>query len=264
MINVLAISFSSSTAAATGQVTLWPVDFTLASYRYVASKKEFMTSLGISFQRLFLGVTINMVLTILAAYPLSKEKSVFKLRSFYTWFFIITILFSGGLVPGYMAVRNYGLLDSIWVLVLPTAVPVFNIILLMNFFRQLPKEIEEAAIIDGAGQWFIMWRMFVPLSKPAIATLILFCAVNHWNSWFDGLLFMNSPSRYPLQSYLQTVIISRDLTMVNLSTARDLMEISDRTARSAQVFIGSIPILMVYPFLQKYFTKGLVLGSVKG
>ena len=264
LINVLSISFSSKAAAATGMVKLWPIDFTLASYKYVLSKHEFIASLMVSFERLFLGVLVNMILTVLVAYPLSKDKKVFRSRSFYTWFFLITVLFSGGLIPGYITIKTYGLLDKIWALVLPTAVPVFNVILLMNFFRELPKEIEEAAYLDGAGQWYTMWRIFVPLSKPALATLVLFSAVGHWNSWFDGILFMNSPTNYPLQTYLQTVIINRDLTMVNASTMKDLAEISDRTAKAAQVFIGSLPILLVYPFLQKYFTKGLVLGSVKG
>ena len=163
-----------------------------------------------------------------------------------------------------MVMKNYGLIDSIWVLILPTAVPVFSIILLMNFFRELPKEIEEAAFLDGASQWYTLWRIYVPLSKPALATLVLFSAVNHWNAWFDGMLFMNSPNNYPLQTYLQTVIISRDLSIVNSNTLSELAKISDRTTKAAQVFIGAIPILLVYPFLQRYFTKGLVLGSVKG
>lgn len=264
LINILAISFSSKAAAATGQVKLWPIDFTLASYKYVLSKKEFLTSLMVSFKRLILGVSVNMILTVLVAYPLSKEKSAFRARSFYTWFFLITILFSGGLIPGYITVKYLGLLDKIWALIIPGAVPVFNVILLMNFFRELPREIEEAAFLDGASHWYTLWKIFIPLSKPALATLVLFCAVNHWNSWFDGILFMNSPTRYPLQSYLQTVIINRDLSMMNASTLTELKEISDRTAKAAQVFIGSLPILLVYPFLQKYFTKGLVLGSVKG
>lgn len=264
LINVLAISLSSRSAASAGLVKLLPVEFTLSSYKYVLSKSEFVASLIVSFKRLILGVTVNMLLTILIAYPLSKDRDAFKSRSFYTWFFLITILFSGGLVPGYMAIKSYGLLDSIWALVLPGAVPVFNVVLLMNFFRELPKEIEEAALLDGAGQWYIMWKFFVPLSKPALATLVLFCAVGHWNSWFDGILYMNSPNNYPLQSYLQTVIINRDLTRVNASNMQQMAEISDRTAKAAQVFIGSLPILAVYPFLQKYFTKGLVMGSVKG
>lgn len=264
LINVLSVSFSSKAAASTGLVKLWPIDFTLASYRYVLSKHEFIASLIVSFERLFLGLAVNMVLTVLVSYPLSKDKKDFKFRSVYTWFFLITILFNGGLIPGYMALKSYHMLDTIWALVIPTAVPVFNVILLMNFFRELPKEIEEAAFLDGASQWYILWKIFIPLSKPALATLVLFSAVGHWNSWFDGILFMNSPKHYPLQSYLQTVIINRDLTMMSANTMKDLAEISDRTTKAAQVFIGAIPILLCYPFLQKYFTKGLVLGSVKG
>jgi putative aldouronate transport system permease protein len=134
----------------------------------------------------------------------------------------------------------------------------------MNFFRELPKELEEAAFLDGAGHWDILWRVYVPLSKPALATLILFCAVFHWNSWFDGILYMNRPAHYPLQSYLQTVIINRDLTSLASGSLQDLALISERTTKASQVFIGAIPILLVYPFLQPYFVKGMVLGSVKG
>lgn len=264
LINVLAVSFSSASAATAGLVKLWPVEFTFSSYKYVLAKHEFLSAIWISVQRLVLGVVINMLLTILVAYPLSKSKQVFRRRSIYTWFFLISIIFNGGLIPGYMVMKNYGLIDSLWVLILPTAVPVFSIILLMNFFRELPGEIEEAAFLDGASQWYTLWKIYVPLSKPALATLILFSAVYHWNSWFDGLLFMNSPGNYPLQTYLQTVIISRDLSIVNSNTLSELAQISDRTTKSAQVFVGAIPILLVYPFLQRYFTKGLVLGSVKG
>jgi putative aldouronate transport system permease protein len=264
MINVLAVSFSSSAAATAGYVKLWPVEFTLSSYRYVLSKAEFLRALVVSVERLGLGVIVNMLLTILIAYPLSKNSREFKGRSAYTWYFMVTILFTGGLVPGYMALTAYGLIDSLWALVLPGAVQVFNVIILMNFFRQLPKEIEEAAFIDGAGHWYTLFKIYVPLSVPALATLILFSAVGHWNSWFDGLLFMNDPKHYPLQSYLQTVIIARDLTMVNSGDIAELAKVNDRTAKAAQIFIGALPILVVYPFLQRYFTTGIVLGSVKG
>jgi putative aldouronate transport system permease protein len=236
----------------------------VASYRYALSKSEFIVAMGVSVKRLLLGVSVNMLLTILVAYPLSKNKSGFKARSFYTWFFLITILFNGGLIPTYMAINTYGLIDSIWALVLPMAVPVFHVVILMNFFRELPKELEEAAFLDGAGHWDILWRVYVPLSKPALATLILFCAVFHWNSWFDGILYMNRPAHYPLQSYLQTVIINRDLTSLASGSLQDLALISERTTKASQVFIGAIPILLVYPFLQPYFVKGMVLGSVKG
>ena len=267
MINVLAVSFSSSTAATAGIVKLWPVQFTLKSYQYALGKPEFVRSFVVSVVRLVVGVTINMGLTIVAAYPLSKDRRVFGWRGFYVWFFFLTLLFSGGLIPWYMTISALRLTNTIWALVLPGAVPVFNVILLLNFYRTLPQALEEAAYVDGAGEWQILWRIVVPISTPALATLVLFCAVGHWNSWFDGLILMSSPNNYPLQSYLQTVVVSRDMTLYQHATKEQLemlKVISDRTTKASQIFIATIPILAVYPFLQRYFVKGLVLGSVKG
>ena len=163
-----------------------------------------------------------------------------------------------------MVVRYLGLRDNILALILPGAVPVYFMILLMNFFRELPQEIEEAAYIDGAGYWTSLWKIYIPLSKPALATVTLFIVVGHWNSWFDGLIYMNSMENYPLQSYLQTTVIGVDFNRASLSNLASLAEVSDRTFKAAQVFVGSLPILIVYPFLQPFFIKGLVLGSVKG
>jgi putative aldouronate transport system permease protein len=267
IINVLAISFSSSTAASSGIVKLWPVDFNLKSYEYALSKPQFLTAFVVTLQRVGLGVLINMLLTILAAYPLSKERRDLYGRGFYAWFFFLTMIFSGGLIPWYMTIKQLGLIDSVWALVLPGAVPVFNVIILLNFFRQLPKEINESAIMDGAGHWTILWRMYIPLSKPSLATLVLFTCVTHWNSWFDGMILMNSPHGYPLQTYLQSIIVSRDMSLFTSASKEQLQElalISDRTLKASQIFIAAAPLLLLYPFLQKYFMKGLVLGSVKG
>ncbi len=264
LVHILAISFSSSWAASANVVTFWPVDITTMAYRYVAAKREFLSSLLVSVERTALGTAVNMALTVLVAYALSKEKTSFKMRDVYSWFFVITILFSGGLIPWYMTIKSYGLINSIWALILPSAVPVFNVIMLMNFFRQLPREIEESAFMDGASHWTIMLRMYLPLSTPALATLVLFALVFHWNSWFDGLILINQPERMPLQSYLQTVVIARDTRMVSVASLKMLAKINDRTAKSAQIFLGALPILCVYPFLQKYFMKGMVLGSIKG
>lgn len=264
IVNILAVSFSASSAVGSGMVKLWPVGFNTDSYRYVLGKPEFMASFLISVKRVLVGVPFNMLLTILIAYPLSKDRSQFKWRSPYVWFFVITILFSGGLVPWYLTIKATGLIDSFWALILPGAVPIFNVILLLNFFRSLPKEIEEAAVIDGANVWTTLWRMYVPLSAPAIATLVLFCIVTHWNSWFEGLMLMNDPSHYPLQSYLQTVIVGRDMTLTSSADWRSMINVSDRTTKAAQVFVAAVPVMLVYPFLQKYFTEGIVLGSVKG
>lgn len=262
-IHMIALSFSSASAATAGVVRLWPVDFTLASYINVLSKPQFIHSFGISVERLVLGSAINMILTILVAYPLSKEGKHLYGRTVYVWFFVLTMLFSGGLIPSYMMVKNTHLLDTIWALVLPNAVPVFNVVLLLNFFRSLPKELDESAKIDGAGPWTSLWRITVPLSKPALATLTLFCMVTHWNSWFDGLIYMNNPAHYPLQSFMQTVVIQRNTTMLRPDDIKLLALISDRTNNAAQIFLATLPILLVYPFLQRFFIHGIVMGSLK-
>ncbi|RAV23154.1 carbohydrate ABC transporter permease [Paenibacillus contaminans] len=263
LVHVFAVSLSANHAASAGIVKLWPVDFNTTSYSYVLGKEEFIRSLLVSVKRVILGTTVNMLMIVLLAYPLSKESTKFKSRTWYVWTFVITILFSGGLIPYYMMIKATGLLDSIWALVIPGAVPVFSVILLLNFFRGLPKELEEAAFIDGAGHFTTLFRIFLPLSTPALATLLLLTMVGHWNSWFDGLIFMNSPEHYPLQSYLQTIVIQKDFSTLTDLNSEALRQISDRTVKAAQIFMGALPVLVVYPFLQKYFMKGIVLGSVK-
>lgn len=264
LIHIVAVSFSSSAAASAGYVKLWPVDFTLASYEYAASRSEFWQSMLVSLKRIAIGTPLNLLLTILIAYPLSKESYALKFRLVYAWIFFLTMLFNGGLIPWYITVKQLGLLDTIWALVLPTAVPVFSVVLLLNFFREVPKELEEAALIDGSNHWTTLWRIYVPISKPALATLVLFSMVEHWNNWFDGLLMMGDPANYPLQSYIQTIVIQQNLSNMSRDEMLNLALISDRTLKASQIFLGSLPIIMVYPFLQKYFVKGIVLGSVKG
>ncbi|OUS70591.1 ABC transporter permease [Paenibacillus sp. MY03] len=264
LVHILAVSLSSSAAVTAGWVKFWPVEPTLSSYQYVLSRFDYWSSMLVTFQRVLLGGALNLLITILVAYPLSKESSGFRSRTMYAWLFFFTMLFSGGLIPWYMIIKELNLLDSIWALVLPGAVPIFNIVLLLNFFRQLPKEMEEAAFVDGAGHWTVLWRIFVPVSLPAMATVTLFAVVWHWNSWFDGLILMNRPEHYPLQSYLQTVIVQRDISFLQHLDRSQLAIVSDRTIKSAQILIATLPIVIVYPFLQRYFVKGMVIGSVKG
>jgi putative aldouronate transport system permease protein len=264
LLHILAISLSSATAAAAGAVKLWPVEFSAASYQHVLSMPQFLASFGVSFQRVVLGTALNLLLTMLIAYPLSKETKDFSWRTVYVWAFVLTILFSGGLIPWYMTIKATGLLDTIWALLLPGAVPVFNVILLLNFFRGLPKEVEESARMDGAGHWTVLWKIFLPLSLPAMATITLFSMVGHWNSWFDGLILMNRPEHWPLQSFLQTLVIQVDPRLLTEDDAQKLALISNRTIHSAQIFVAALPILLVYPFLQRFFIKGITLGSVKG
>lgn len=263
MLNVLAVSFSKNAPAEAGLVWFWPVDFTTKSYAYALSQHEFLNSLGITLQRVGFGVVLIMFVTIITAYPLSKESIRFKSRTVYVWIFVFTMLFNGGLIPGYLVVKETGLLNTIWALIVPDLVAVFNIVLLLNFFRGIPKELEEAATMDGAGAWTTLWRVYVPLSTPALATLTLFVAVSQWNQWFDGMIYMKTPDRYPLSTYLQTVVIKTDADLASVVDADLLEQISGRTTRAAQVFLGAAPILLLYPFLQKYFVKGIVLGSVK-
>jgi len=196
-------------------------------------------------------------------------KQQFRGRNVISWFFVLTILFNGGLIPSYMMVRYTGILDTLWALVLPGALPVFSMLVVMNYMRGLPIELSEAAYIDGATHIQTLIRIILPVSTPTLATVTLFAFVGHWNSWFDGMIYMNSTDNYPLQSYLQTIIINPE---VFFRTSYTLMEelrayievVSARTSSAAQLFLATIPILMVYPFLQRYFTTGLVIGSVKG
>ena len=264
ILHTLALSLSSASAASSGRVTIWPVEFTLQSYQFVLENPAFGRSFLISLERVLAGTLVNMTLTILVAYPLSRTKKDFSARDFFAWFFLITVLFSGGLIPWYMVIRQTGLIDNFWALIIPGALPVFNVILLANSFRNVPRELEEAAAMDGAGTWTILFKILLPLSLPVLATVTLFVAVAHWNAWFDGLILMNNPARYPLQSYLQTIIVNPDPRMLSERDLALLQLISNRTTRAAQIFIAMIPILAIYPFLQRYFTTGVKLGSVKG
>jgi len=263
ILHILSISFSSGSAASAGKVLLWPVEFTPAAYQNVFGKPEYLRAFWVTIQRVVLGTAISMFLTILTAYPLSKETHQFGMRTFYAWIFVFTILFNGGLIPWYMTIKAVGLIDSIWALVLPGAVQVFNIILLLNFYRNLPKELEESSRIDGAGHFTTLWKIYAPLSLPALATTGLFTIVWHWNSWFDGMILMNHPDHYPLQTFLQSIIIKMDLRFLKSQDIELMQKLSDRTSKAAQIFVAAFPILVIYPVLQRFFIKGIVMGSVK-
>lgn len=264
IIHIVSMSFSASTAVSAGKVTLAPVEFTLKSYEYVLKKEEFWRAFQISLVRVVLGVAINMLMVVFAAFPLAKTKQEFCARNVFVWFFMITMLFSGGMIPTFMVVKYTGLLNTIWSLVIPGAVPVFNVVLMMNFFKAVPKELEESAFMDGAGYFRILFRIYLPVSLPALATLVVFSLVTHWNSWFDGMIYMSEARNYPMQTYLQSIMVNPATRMMTKAQANLLRLISDRTLKAAQIVIATVPILMVYPFLQKYFVAGMTLGSVKG
>ena len=259
LINLLAISFSGKAAANSGIVTFWPVDPTILAYQKTLQNSNFVRSLEISFARTLLGTLLSMFVITTAGYALSKD---FRGRTPLMWFFVFTMLFGGGLIPSYMVNTSLGLKNNFLVYILPGAFSCYNLILIMNFFRSIPKALEEAALIDGASFFDVLLKIFLPLSKAGLATVALFTMVGHWNEWFTGILYMSDTKNYPLASFLQVIVVQgnqQDLALDPTSAAA----MSERTIKASQIFIGVLPILLVYPFLQKYFVKGMIVGAVK-
>ena len=264
IVHTLATSFSSRAAVISGRVGLLPVGFSTIAYERILDDSMFIQSFKNSVVRVILGGGINLVLTILTAYPLSRSRERFPQRNIYMWYIVFSMLFAGGIIPSYLLIKNLGLLDTIWVLVLPGALPIFNMLVLMNYFRGLPSEIEEAAVIDGASAWVMMVKIMVPLAIPSIATVTLFSIVNHWNAFFDGVIYINSGTKKPLQTYLQSLVIDQSQFMNMTAEERQrLEELTSKNFNAAKLLVSMIPILAVYPFLQRFFVTGLVLGSVK-
>ena len=259
------ISVSSKEAVDAGQVLLFPIGFNFGSYKLIMRDSAFFSSVMVSLKRVVLGTLLSMTCMILMAYPLSKTKRHFKARNICMWILVFVMLFNGGTIPWYMTVRYYGLIDTIWSLILSGSLPVFNIFLIVSFFRQLPSDLEEAAIMDGAGPWTILWRIFVPCSIPVLATVCLFVSVGYWNEYFQGLLFINTPANYPLQTYIKQIVvkIAADVSYTT-EQYQEMTQNSNRALDAAKVFISMIPMLMVYPFIQRYFVTGITLGAVKG
>ena len=260
-----AISFSNPHAVALGQVTLWPVDFTTGAYEYILKDGSIVRAFINSFIQVGLGTAVNLLFIVLTAYPLSRDSRQLFGRNVYMAFFFLTTLISGGMIPGYLVTVKMGLKNSIWALIIPTALPVGNMILQMNFIRNLPKELEESARIDGANELQVMWKILLPLLKPSLATVALFCIVRRWNQWMPATLYLDDRNLHPLSTYIRSTIVNFQAL---LEGSGEYLQIVDdlnlETGRAATLFIGALPVMIVYPFLQKYFTKGLTIGSVKG
>lgn len=264
LLNVVALSFSGKEAAIAGKVSFWPVDPTFASYEYLLQDNRFFTAFGVSVQRVIVGGVINLALSLCMAYSLSMDTRRFPSRNRYMWLLIFCMLFNAGVVPWYFAVRYTGIMDTIWALVLPGAVPVFNVILLMNFFRNLPSAVRESAELDGAGEFNMLLKIYIPLATPSISTITLFSVVGHWNNFFDGMLLINTSSKVPLQTYIQALTIrTSDMSTLGLSAEQMIAVMSQRTFNAAKIVVSTVPILLIYPFMQRYFIAGITLGSVK-
>lgn len=266
LLHVLALSFSDNAAVTANAVGLIPKGFNIESYRYIFNNQQFFISAWISIKRVVLGTALNLFMIIITAYPLAQPDQVLKGRRFIAWYLIFTTLFGGGLIPTYLLIRDLHMLDTFAVLIVPGALSVFNAIMLMNYIKGLPNEIFESAKMDGAGHITILYKMVVPLSVPCLATLTLFSMVGHWNEWFSATIYINDSADWPLQSLMRTLInqsqdIERLLESQQFEQAKLL---SNKSLQSAQIIFSTLPILLAYPFLQKYFVKGIVVGAVKG
>ncbi|WP_411350136.1 carbohydrate ABC transporter permease [Paenibacillus sp. WLX2291] len=261
LIYVLSGSFTSDAELAVKKIVLIPTNLTLDSYRYILSSGVIFTSLLRSIEITVIGTAINIFMTALMAYPLSRR--TLRGRSLIMKLVIFTMVFNGGMIPTYMVVKNLGMLNSYWSLWLPGAILAFNLILMKNFFQELPDGIEEAAKIDGCNDLQILFRMALPLSMPSIAALTLFYAVTNWNSYFNALMYIQDSDKWPIQVWLrQIVILSQAGFDANASTSGFVQP--PETTKLAVIAVATVPILCVYPFLQKYFAKGITLGSMKG
>ncbi|MEF2245959.1 MULTISPECIES: carbohydrate ABC transporter permease [unclassified Paenibacillus] len=264
-INLIAKSLSSEAAVLSGRVNLLPVDIQFGTYKYVASNAMFLNALKVSVFITVVGTLLALFMTALAAYPLSKVR--LRGRTFFIIMYIFTMLFSGGLIPTYLLMRSIGLVDQLPVLFLPAMISVYNMLIIKSYFENLPDSLEESAKLDGASNLTILWRITIPLSLPVLATIALFYAVQFWNDYFASLIYINSPSLKPLQLYLKELFVTssdaflRSGNQINVEAA---MNASPQSIQAASIILATLPILIVYPFLQKYFVKGVLIGSVKG
>lgn len=259
---IFAVSFSSLHEYMSSDLLLWPNEWVLDSYRYIFASKSFIRSLGLTIFITVIGTLVNLMFTSAMAYGLTRKLPG---QSFMLFLVLFTVLFSAGMIPTYMIVKETGLLDSLWALIIPSAIAPFNLIVMRQFFLGIPEELNEAAYIDGANELNTFFKVILPLSKPALATFCLFYAVGHWNNYFAGILYLNDPTLWPIQVILRQIVLLND-PMNSLGSVTMIMENPPppETIQMAATLVATLPILIVYPFLQKHFAKGVMIGSVKG
>ncbi|GAA0393670.1 carbohydrate ABC transporter permease [Paenibacillus motobuensis] len=260
---LVAQSFSSEAAVYAGKVSFYPVEFTSQTYRVILSKPDFFRYYGNTILYSVVGTLISVAATAIMAYPLSKDK--LRMNKFFIPFVIFTMYFGGGLIPNYILIaKTLAMRDTIWAIVIPGAISAFNVILMKTFFASLPNEVEEAAKVDGLDVFGIFLKITLPLSKPILATIMLFVIVGLWNSWFGPSLYLQSKDKWPVALYLRQLIENAiSPTEVGATTADQQSQIA-ATVKSAAMVLTSLPIICVYPFVQKYFVQGMMIGSVKG
>ncbi|UVI32809.1 carbohydrate ABC transporter permease [Paenibacillus spongiae] len=262
-VNTFANAFSSSHAIQAGKVVLWPVDFQIDAMKSVFWDDNVIRSLFVTIFVTVVGTAINMVFTILMAYPLSRRDLVG--RKYFLNYMIFTMMFGGGLIPSYLLIKNLGMLNTLWAIMIPGAISAFNVIIMKSFFQNMPDELREAAIIDGCGNMRYLLRIVLPLSGAVMATIGLFYAVGHWNSYMGAVIMIDDPDLYTLQVRLRNILLLSQLdTSLEVMQQEGKLQVIEESLKAATAVFATVPILIVYPFLQKYFVKGSFLGSVKG
>ena len=261
---VFARATSSGTAINAGRVIFWPIDFNLYAFRSILAHPNFMIAYRNTLIYTTLGTIFTMVVTLLAAYPLSKMGLTG--RKFFMFFFILTMFFNGGLIPNFVLITSLGMLNTLWAIVVPTAFSQFFIILAMGSVQALPIELEESAVMDGLNPWQTLFFIILPLLKPAMATIALFAALNFWNDWFNAMIYLHSNARFPVTLLLRNIMMGGEITAAHVDTgpggAAGFMNIV--ALRSAAIILVMLPITALYPFLQRFFVKGMLIGSIKG
>ncbi|MDQ0898760.1 carbohydrate ABC transporter permease [Paenibacillus sp. V4I7] len=260
-INLIAKSLSSEAAVVSGMVTFYPIDFQIGTYKYVASNSLFLNAFMVSITVTLVGSLLALFMTTLAAYPLSKPR--LRGRKFFIIMYLFTMLFSGGLIPTYLLMHKLNLIDKLPVLFLPLMINVYNMLIVKSYFESLPDSLEESAKMDGASNMTILARIILPLSMPVLATIALFYAVTFWNDYFTSLIYINSADMKPLQLYLKELFVSSTDAFMRTNVDASL-NVSPQSIQAASIILATLPIILVYPFLQKYFVKGVLVGSVKG
>lgn len=262
-IHVIAASFSTPELLTTAGFVLWPVGFSLETYHYIFSTGTVFQCLGNTIFITVAGTAVNMIMTVLMAYPLAHNYLPGK--KVINFLVVFTMMFSGGMIPNYLIVRGLGLINSYWSVILPGAINAFNLIVLRNFFAQIPASLEESARMDGCNEFRILVQIILPLSMASLATITLFYAVAHWNSFQQPLLYLNDSEKWPIQILLrQMVILASGAGLGDSGAMEESYVVPQQSVRMAVIVVSTVPILVVYPFLQKYFTKGVMVGSVKG
>jgi putative aldouronate transport system permease protein len=261
VLNIVAKSFSGEAYVLAGDVFIWPIGFQLDAYSVVLGSQKFIGSFLNSVFITVVGTLINVTLTVFTGYALSRgrlrgQKTIMML-------YVFTMLFGAGLIPTYLVIKSLGLLDTLWALIIPTLVSPFNMIIVRLFFYNIPDSLEESGKMDGAGNLRILFSIMLPLAMPVVATIGLFCAVEYWNSYFDALMYINNSKLLPLQVFLREMLLSASDASNNIDMLSQI-HVSQESIRGATVVTATLPIVLVYPFLQRYFVKGIALGAVKG